>query len=149
MQFHPDIVAYSADGRLQMVGEIKSRQQGSSAAAVKVRHNLLAHGAFPRAPYFVVFFPEQLYLWKNGAGTTESPPDYTARITDILAEYLGTWSNNPENLAEESLSIALSAWFRDLAGDKRRVRSEADRVVVESGLSRAISRGEVNAEPRQ
>lgn len=148
MHFHPDIVAYSADGRLQMVGEVKGRQHGSSAAAVKVRRNLLAHGAFPPAPYFVVFFPERLYLWKDGTGTTEGP-DYTARISDILDEYLGPWSNNREQLAEESLLIALIAWFRDLAGQNRVVRSEADRVVIESGLSRAINHGEVSAEPGQ
>lgn len=149
MHFNPDIVAYSADGRLQMVGEVKSRQHGSSAAAVKVRRNLLAHGAFPRAPYFVVFFPERLYLWKDGTGTTESLPDYTAPTADILGEYLGTWSNKPEQLAEESLVIALIAWFRDLAGQNRGVRSEADRVAVESGLSHAINHGKVSAEPAQ
>ena len=146
MNFHPDIVAYSADGRLQMVGEVKSGQPGSPAAAVKVRRNLLAHGAFPRAPFFAVFYPQQLYLWKDGASTTEGP-DSTARITDILHEYLGNWSSNPEQLAEESLLIALSAWFRDVAGQNRRSSSEADRVAIESGLSRAISHGAVNAEP--
>lgn len=149
MNFHPDIVAYSADGRLQMVCEVKGRQAGSSAAAVKVRRNLLAHEAFPRAPFFVVSFPERLYLWKQGAATTESPPDYTARTDDILDEYLGSWSSHPAQLAEESLVIALSAWLRDVAGAKRASRSEADRVAVESGLSSAISHGAVNQEPGQ
>ncbi|CAA9297350.1 MAG: hypothetical protein AVDCRST_MAG89-219, partial [uncultured Gemmatimonadetes bacterium] len=72
---------------------------------------------------------------------------YTAPTADILGEYLGTWSNKPEQLAEESLVIALSAWFRDLAGQNRSSSSEADRVAIESGLSRAISHGAVNAGP--
>jgi hypothetical protein len=33
--------------------------------AVQFRRNILAHGTFPSAPYFLMVFPDKFYLWVN------------------------------------------------------------------------------------
>jgi len=138
-----DISAYSRDGSLQMVAEVQSRDEGSAAYAAQFRQNLLKCGAVPNAPYFAIVFPGQLFLWDRSARGLGAPPRYSATIRDVLREYLGALGEHPERLGEESLLIGLTGWLSDLANAVREPRSDADRVILDSGLYSAIQRGTV------
>lgn len=142
-----DIVVYSPDHRVQLVVEVKSTPAVNSEWAAKLRQNLIAHGAVPDAPYFLIALPRSLYLWRKASGA-HVPPDYHAETADVLREYLGRWAERPESLGEESLQIALSSWLRDLTKTRRAPRqdSEADRMLLESGAYQAIRHGTVSSD---
>lgn len=143
--YRPDFALYSPDGELEMVGEVKKAQEASPGAASRIRRNLLAHRAIPNAPYFLIFFPDRLYLWKDVQSDVDSPPSRSAGIADVLRDYLGDPAKNPVGLGEESLELALGSWFRDLATATRAPSetSEADKLLVESGLYSALRRGSI------
>lgn len=144
MDTRPDIEVYSLDHRLQMVVEVKSTPGVSPEWAARFRHNLLAHGAVPNAPYFLIALPDCLFLWSNGSGA-DRPPDYEAATADVVREYLGAWAGSADGLGEGSLQIALGSWLRDLAQASRPPRddSEADRMLLRSGAYQAIRHGSV------
>lgn len=144
MDTRSDIEVYSPDHRLQLVVEVKSTPGASPAWAARFRRNLLAHGAVPDAPYFLIAVPDCLFLWSRGAGV-DVPPDYEAATSDVVREYLGSWAADATDLGEGSLQIALGAWLRDLAQSVRKPRrdSEADRMLLDSGAYQAIRRGSV------
>lgn len=146
-RFRPDLALYSPEGTLQMVGEVKRSRDNSATAAASIRRNLLAHGAVPNAPFFLVFLSERLFLWKNLEEKVDSPPNLSATIVDVLQDYLGERASDPHNLGGESLEIALTAWFRDLATATRTPKqgSEADKVIVDSGLYSLLRRGRITS----
>jgi hypothetical protein len=116
---------------------------------VKFRQNLLAHDAIPRANYFLLALPDQLYLWKDAWNQEASHPHYVVRTWDALRDYLSSWTEPPQQLGEEKLELALTSWLRDLTNLTRKLRpdSEADRMLVDSGLYDAIKSGMVLLEP--
>jgi hypothetical protein len=71
-----DIAVNSRDGGLLLIVEVKNRPRTSPDWAVKFRQNLLAHHAIPRATYFLLALPDQLYLWKDAWNQEASPPNY-------------------------------------------------------------------------
>jgi hypothetical protein len=148
MERGADIAVYSPDDRLLLVVEVKNRQEASAAWAAKLRRNLLIHHALPAAQYFLLALPDRLYLWKNASTPSEAPPDFVASTGDVLREYLGGWVDRPERIAEESLQIALTSWLQDIAGSARNPseESEADRMLIESGLYEPIRNGAVATE---
>jgi hypothetical protein len=148
MERSVDIAVYSPDGLLQLVVEAKSQQQTSRDWAARFRRNLLAHQAIPPAKYFLLAMPDHLYLWKNGVNLAEAPPDYEIPTWEVLGGYLGARNEPPRRVWEESLQLALASWLNDVASSKRELRpeSEADRLLVDSGLYEAIKSGAVHVE---
>lgn len=140
-----DIAVYSPDDGLQLIVEVKNRPQTSAEWAVRFRRNLLTHQAIPPAKYFLLALPDRLYLWKDAWNQEEAPPNYTVRTWEALRDYLASWNEQPQHLGEETLELALASWLRDVANSTRKLRpdSEADRMLVESGLYNAIKSGEV------
>jgi hypothetical protein len=52
-----DLAIYNRDGQLALVAEVKSKLNASAEWAAQFRRNILAHGTFPKAPYFLMAFP--------------------------------------------------------------------------------------------
>src|SRR5215813_1877658 len=96
MQDSADIEVYSHDKKLKLVVEVKNKHGASPEWAVQMRRNLLAHSAVPRAPFFLLALPDNLYRWKDGSDSTESrPPDFVVDASPILADYLKNMKNVP------------------------------------------------------
>jgi hypothetical protein len=147
MNTTPDIAVYSPDHRLQLIVEVKSTPEASSEWAAQFRASLLESGALPNAPYFILVFPQRLFLWRSGP-TADVPPDYSASTSHVLREYLGSWAENSPHLGEESLEIAVSSWLRELTSTMRapRPESDADHILMESGAYQAIRHGSVTSD---
>jgi hypothetical protein len=147
MSTGPDIAVYSPDHQLQLVVEVKSTPDPSSQWAAQFRRNLLENGALPNAPYLILVFPQRLFLWRSGPAA-EVPPDYSARTSDVLREYLGSWAEHAPHLGEESLEIAVSSWLRELTSARRapHPESDADRILMDSGAYEAIRHGSVTSD---
>jgi hypothetical protein len=76
-------------GQLALVVEVKHKIGASPQWAASLRSNILAHGTFPKAPYFLMVFPDQFYLWTDAdAQLDHSEPTYTIDAHPILQPYL-------------------------------------------------------------
>ena len=89
-----NIVVYDNFRRPQLVLEVKKApvELGTDLTdwASRVHRNLLAHGAVPFAPFFLlVVTTGQIYLWKHqGIVADVADPDYTGDISRELVKYL-------------------------------------------------------------
>jgi hypothetical protein len=141
-----DIVVYSSGHRPVLVVECKGGGETVAQGAAQLRRNLLIHGLIPDAPYLLLAFPTNFFLWKRESAPGD-PPDFSAPSIGVLREYLGALADQKGVLREESLQLALEAWLGDLASTVRQPKSssEADRIVVESGLFDLMKGGEVRS----
>ena len=71
-----------------------------------------------------------------------------APTAPVLRQYLGRLADKGELVREESLQIALTSWLADFASAARLPKddSEADQMLVRSGLLKLLERGEVKPE---
>ncbi len=69
--FRWDLSVGNRDGQLVLVVEVKSKTDASPEWAARLRHNILAHGTFPEAPYFLIVFPDRFYLWTHADGDSD------------------------------------------------------------------------------
>jgi hypothetical protein len=58
-----DLSVDNRSGQLALVVEVKSKINASPEWAARFRQNILAHGTFPKAPYYLMVFPDRFYLW--------------------------------------------------------------------------------------
>lgn len=146
MPSHSDIVAYSPDHRRVLVVECKGGGEMSPENAALLRRNLLTHNLIPDAPYFLLAVPNGFFLWLDKT-PADQPPDFFASAKSVLRDYLG---KHAEALGTrgESLQLVLVSWLGDLASAIRQPdpNSEADQMLVKSGLYDKIRFGEVKSE---
>jgi hypothetical protein len=147
MRSPTDIAVYSPDKQLILVVEVKGGKQSKSDAAAQLRRNLLVHGLLPSSPYFLLAYQTNLFLWRSGSDPI-APPLFMAPAKPVLQDYLRSVSGGERLVGEESLQLALVSWLSDLASDVRTPQpsSEADEMIVQSGLYDLIKNGEVKSE---
>jgi hypothetical protein len=149
MNSKPDIVVYSADHNLLLVVEIKGTPKSDEFWAAKLRRNLIAHGAVPSAPYFLLVVSDHLYLWKNEISNEAVLPSYSADTKTVLQKYLPKWKNvKHDTVSERGLELAVQSWLSELTMvDRHSSVDEAANAWLEgSGLPEKIRTGEVRTE---
>lgn len=145
----PDIVVYSPDHNLLLVVEIKGTPKSDECWAAKLRRNLVAHGAIPSAPYFLLVVSDHLYLWKNEISSEAVLPSYSADTKTVLNKYLPRWKNTSEHgtVSERGLELAVRSWLSELTTrDDLASVDESNAWLQGSGLQEKIRAGEVGAE---
>lgn len=134
------------DGQLMAVVEVKTRRRTSTDWAAQLRRNLLAHGYFPRARYFLLVTPDRLYLWKgNGTQPKVVQPTYEIDARPIFAPYFERAGMDPQEVSGPAFELVVAAWLSDL------VQSEASPETLEpapdqlrdSGILEAVRAGRV------
>ena len=147
----PDFAVYSPDHKLQLVVEVKGTPNSDSNWAAKLRRNLLAHGAVPRAPYFLLVLPDYLYLWSHAADQESALPDFRADTREVLRRYLSHWpaGERSEPIGERGLELAVRSWLSELAGrgNGESHETRADDWLNKSGLAAIVRTGTLRAEP--
>ena len=63
MSSYAELAVYNRHGQLTALVEIKNKLGTSRAWAAQLRHNLLAHGGYDTADFFLLATPDWLYLW--------------------------------------------------------------------------------------
>jgi hypothetical protein len=92
--------------------------------------------------------PSRLFLW-NTDGGKDAAPNFTADAQPVLRDYLGPIADQEGGPRGESLKLAIASWLGDLASKLRSPdKSEADRMLVESGLLDKIKGGRVRTDQR-
>jgi hypothetical protein len=144
-----DLLVDNRNGQLALVVEVKRKSNASPEWAAKFRRNILAHGTFPKAPYFLMVFPDKFYLWTNvEAHPDQSEPTYTIDARPILEPYFERAGVTANEIGEQSLELIVSSWLGEIIhSDKLPGHMDAsERWLIESGLYAALAGGRFEQE---
>jgi hypothetical protein len=132
-------------GRLLLV-ECKWAKESSPASAAHLRDSL-SRLWNSDAAFFMLAFRTGLYLWKKDTAPN-APPDFVSPAKQVLREYLGKLADQADGPRAESMELAIASWLSDLASDLRKPdpKSEADQMLVKSGLYEQMKHGIVRTE---
>jgi len=144
-----DLALYGRDGRLIAVVEVKMKLGTSRDWAAQLRRNVLAHGGFQAADFFLLVTPDRLYVWK-GAGSEPIvvPPAYVIDARPILKPYFEAAQLDPNLINGRAFELVVGAWLGDLIRSEKKPEdlSNEEGWLAESGLLSAIKNGRIEYE---
>ena len=144
-----DLAVYNRDNQLVLVVEIKNKLNASSEWAAQLRRNILAHGTFPKAPYFLMVFPDRFYLWTAAdAQLDQSEPTYTIDARPILQPYFEQAGVAANQISGQSLELIVASWLGETIHSEKlpEEEDESQRWLIESGLYAAVAGGHFDHE---
>lgn len=155
MSYQPDtrwdLEVYNRDGKRVLVVQLKSKLNASVEWAVQFRRNILAHGIFPTAPYFLMVFPDRFYLWidSDEGNDHQSEPNYVIDARPIVGYYLEK-AGIPvdQDITVESLEIIFGTWLTKIIYSETlpNQTDESLQWLIDSGLYAAIAGGRLKYE---
>ena len=144
-----DLSVDNRNGQLTLVVEVKRKTNVSPEWAAKLRRNILAHGTFPQAPYFLMVFPDKFYLWSNAeAYKDQSEPTYTIDASPILQPYCERAGVNADQISEASLELIVASWLGEIIHSNQLPENvdASQKWLIESGLYAALVGGKLEQE---
>jgi hypothetical protein len=139
-----DLSVDDRNGQLALVVEVKSKLNTSPDWATRLRYNLLAHGTFPQAPYFLMVFPDRFYLWTDTEVRLDrSEPTYTIDANHILKPYLKKAGVTADRISGHSLELIVASWLGEIIHSEKSPEEvdESQHWLVDSGLYAALAGG--------
>ncbi|MBC8160773.1 MAG: hypothetical protein H7Z42_06090 [Roseiflexaceae bacterium] len=139
-----DIAVYDRNEQLVLVSEIKNKLDAAPEWAGRLRRNILAHGIYPDAPFFLIAFPNRFYLWASSKETQSGiNPDYIIDARPILQPYFEKSQITPEQISSQSLELIVTAWLSAVIHSERLPEdfSSSEHWLIDSGLYAAIVGG--------
>ena len=142
-----DLTAYNRDSQLVLVVEVKSKLDTSPTWAAQLRRNILAHGTFPNAPYFLMAFPDRFYLWKN-TGSNHEPlePTYVIDARPILQPYFEQSGVTADQVSGQSLELIVASWLSEVIHKTPDELDASQQWLIDSGLYDAVAGGSLDRE---
>jgi hypothetical protein len=142
-----DLAAYDQNNQLILVVEVKSKLNVPPEWAARLRRNILAHGTFPNAAYFLMAFPDRFYLWKNTIATQEATePTYVIDARPILQPYFERADTTAALISGQSLELIIASWLNELIHKAPDQLDASQQWLLESGLHDAIFGGSLSPE---
>lgn len=143
-----DLLVEDRNGQLALAVEVKSKTNISPQWAARLRSNILAHGTFPEAPYFLMVFPDKFYLWTDAQANRErSEPTYTIDASPILQPYFERAGVRGEQISSQSLELIIASWLAEIIhSEKCPENVEMRHWLIDSGLYAAIAGGKFEQE---
>ena len=144
-----DIALYAASGRLTAVVEIKNKLGTSAAWAAKTRRNLLAHGGYTSADFFLLVTPDRLYVWKDaGTDPVETSPTYQADAQSTFEPYFKRVGLDPRQIGGNAFELIVFAWLNDLIQSSKNIVDSVseDSWLATSGFLTAVKNGRIEYE---
>lgn len=139
-----DLSVSDRSGQLVLVVEVKCKTNLSPDWAVKLRRNILAHGTFPKAPYFLMVFPDKFYLWFDAdTAQDQSEPTYTIDAAPILHPRFERAGVTAEQISRASLELIVLSWLAEIIHSDQLPENVdgSQRWLIESGLYAALVGG--------
>ena len=149
MYARADLALYNSHGRLTAIVEVKGKMRTSSEWAALTRRNILAHGDFSDADFFLLMTPDRMYMWKlAGTEPVPVPPTHEADMTTEFAPYFESVGVNPQEISGHAFELVVGAWLGDVMRSARRADENTDtlRRLIESGLRTAVKDGHLEYE---
>jgi len=136
-----DFSVHDHNGQLVLVVEVKRKLHTSPEWAAQLQRNMYAHGIFSEAPFFLIVFPDQLYLWTN-ASMQEDPvlPNYVIDASPIFQPYFDRAGVTPTNISGQNLELIVSSWLGEIiyGESATTIMDESQRWLIDSGLYDAL-----------
>lgn len=146
-----DFIAYDQTGRAVLVAEVKRRLGTSEQWAADFRRNMLAHGALPQTPFFLIATPERMYFWKQDQqGHPDDRPNFTLDAVKALQPYLDKLGKSASAVGGQALELIVSSWLSDIAAAPPATYGSQDpstRWLRESGLLGSLAAGRIELNP--
>lgn len=144
-----DLSVDNRNGQLTLVVEVKSKINASPEWAARLRRNIIAHGTFPKAPYFLMVFPDKFYLWADAEVYLDhKEPDYTIDARPILQPYFEKAGVAADQISGQSLELIVASWLGEIIHSEKSPEDvdECQRWLVDSGLYAALAGGKFEHE---
>ena len=145
-RFYWDLTVENSAGQIALVVEVKHKIGASPKWATQLLHNIFAHGTFPKAPYFLMVFPDRFYLWTDADVQSEqSQPSYIIDARPILQPYFERAGVSAERISGSSLELIVSNWLGEIIYSEKpsEALDESQRWLIDSGLYTALSGGQL------
>ncbi len=142
--FNWDLAVDNRSGQRMLIVEVKTKLNTSSKWAARFRHNILAHGTFPKAPYFLMVFPDRFYLWTGADDQpAQSEPDYSIDARPILQPYFQKAGVSETKISGDSFELIVASWLARIiyASEPIEDTDTSQQWLIESGLYNAIIGG--------
>ncbi|MEJ6481084.1 hypothetical protein N0Y54_07015 [Nostoc punctiforme UO1] len=139
-----DLSVDNRNGQLTLVVEVKSKLNASPEWAARLRRNMLAHGIFPMAPYFLMVFPDRFYLWTNAdVRLDQSEPTYIIDARPILNRYFERAGVKADQISGQSLELIVASWLGEIIHSEKSPEdiNESQQWLIDSGLYAALAGG--------
>ncbi len=142
-----DLTITNSENLIVLVAEVKTKLSATSEWAIKLRRNILAHGIFPNAPFFLIVLPDRLYIWRNsGSNPDLVTPTYIIDALTFFQPYFEQAGVTAENVSEATFELIVSSWFGELIHKTRHELGSSQQWLLESGLYDAIVGGRLDYE---
>jgi hypothetical protein len=139
-----DLSVDNRNGQLTLVVEVKSKLNASPEWAARLRRNILAHGIFPKAPYFLMVFPDRFYLWTDAdVRLDQSEPTYIIDARPILNRYFEQAGVKADQISGQSLELIVASWLGEIIHSEKSPEdiNESQQWLIDSGLYAALAGG--------
>jgi len=141
-----DLAIYDRSRQLVLTTEIKTMTGVSTEWASQLRRNILAHGGYPLAQYFLLATPDRFFLWVGENNTLKSTtPDFAEDAAEILRPYFIEFSTSPAEVSGFIFEQIVLRWLKSIMYPNFE-NSEVPDWIAESGLSEAILEGDFSLE---
>jgi hypothetical protein len=143
-----DLAIYNKSHQLILTVEIKTKLGVSAEWASQLRRNILAHGNYPLAPYFLLATPDSFFLWvKKNNNLKATSPDYVLDATEILKPYFQEFSANPREVSGFIFEQIVLRWLKSIMYPEFRDANMSMPAWLDgSGLSKAVLHGDFSIE---
>ncbi|PZO56258.1 MAG: hypothetical protein DCF15_09305 [Phormidesmis priestleyi] len=149
-----DLSVDNRNGQRALVVEVKRKTNVSTEWAAALRRNILAHGTFPKAPYFLMVFPDKFYLWSDvdtGRDQIEhnyTEPTYIIDASPILQPYFERAGVTADEISGSSLELIVTSWLGEIihADQLPETIDASQQWLIESGLYNALVGGKFEHE---
>lgn len=141
-----DLAVYDRFQRLILTVEAKKKSGVSAKWAAQTRRNLVVHGFYPLASYFLLATPEKFFLWtKERNNLEETMPNYIENAELLLKPHLEELGFNLREIDGYIFEQVVAHWLKyDVMYPLENVSKP--KWLVESGLSKEIFRGNLSLE---
>ena len=149
MSSHVALALYDRNGQLTTIVEVKKKLGTSRQWAAQLRRNILAHGGYSGADFFLLVTPDRLYLWKNaGTAPTLSLPTYEVDTQPIFAPYFESAGVDPRHASGHAFELVVAAWLGDIvrSGEQPESLAYGQSWLAESGFLTAVRDGRIEYE---
>lgn len=139
-----DVAVYDRHDQLVLVGEVKNKLAATPEWAGQFRRNILAHGIYPNAPFFLFAFPDTFYLWTASyLHLAYTDPDFIVDARPLLYPYFEQAGVQPDQISGSRLELVVAAWLGEIihADKSPDAFAAAEQWLVDSGLHAAIVGG--------
>lgn len=138
-----DIAVYSRNHQLTLTVEVKKFHAMSEEWASQYRRNIMAHGTYPLAPFFLLVTSDKFFLWtKNDNRFDITKPNYTVETTKFLKPYFEEFGTTAREASEYILEQVVAKWLKTVMYPMYLTDNSLPGWLRDSGLAEAIYKGE-------